>query len=184
MGFFIAVSGQGLRDGFAVLMRQFASAFSPASDDVPASSVVQSVAASEEVTELPADRIWSFLEANQDAVMVDVRTRAEWSFVGVPDLGDLPNRLILLEWQSFPSMAMNQAFCDTLDKELGERRDAPVVFLCRSGARSMAAAQAMTGYGYSNCVNVSDGFEGDLGPDRRRGVLNGWKAAGLPWAQT
>jgi hypothetical protein len=42
----------------------------------------------------------------------------------------------------------------------------------------------MTGAGYSRCFNVSEGFEGRLDPERHRGLVEGWKAAGLPWTQS
>jgi len=63
-------------------------------------------------------------------------------------------------------------------------KDAPLLFLCRSGARSAAAAKAMTAAGYSTCLNVADGFEGPLDANGKRGSAAGWKATGLPWRQT
>ncbi|MHA1113507.1 MAG: rhodanese-like domain-containing protein, partial [Alphaproteobacteria bacterium] len=61
---------------------------------------------------------------------------------------------------------------------------APTLFLCRSGARSMAAAMAMTALGHTDCRNIVEGFEGDLNGDHHRGEASGWKAAGLPWEQS
>ena len=119
------------------------------------------------------------------AVLVDVRTQAEWSYVGVPDLSALSRQPLLIEWQSFPSGAVNPAFGEELAGLLGpDRRDVPVLFICRSGARSKAAAIALTGQGFTRCYNISSGFEGDLDSQRHRGSRNGWKAAGLPWAQS
>ena len=66
----------------------------------------------------------------------------------------------------------------------GVKPGAPLVFLCRSGARSRNAAIAMTQAGWIPCFNVSDGFEGPLDPWRHRSVVSGWKAGNLPWAQT
>ena len=63
-------------------------------------------------------------------------------------------------------------------------KNTPLLFLCRSGARSAAAAKAMTAAGYSTCLNVSDGFEGPLDGEAKRGSSGGWKASGLPWRQT
>ncbi|MGF1454692.1 MAG: rhodanese-like domain-containing protein [Alphaproteobacteria bacterium] len=127
---------------------------------------------------------WDFLQKHKDAVLIDVRTKAEWMFVGVPDLSSLGNQLILLEWQVFPTMGMNRTFPEQLTKDLPDRKDVPLFFLCRSGARSQAAADVMAATGYAHCVNIADGFEGDLDPGRHRGRLNGWKASGLPWVQT
>ncbi|TYC51881.1 rhodanese-like domain-containing protein [Rhodobacterales bacterium] len=126
--------------------------------------------------------------AEQDnAVLVDVRTQAEWSFVGIPDLRPLGKDAILLEWQSFPSSGPNPEFATILCEELSKKdldQTAPIYFLCRSGARSQAAAIALTQAGYKQCFNISDGFEGPLGADGHRGTRSGWKAAGLPWIQS
>ena len=130
---------------------------------------------------------WSLLKDEPTAQLVDVRTTAEWSFVGVPDLSGLGRSLHLVEWQNFPSMAPNPAFVqDAADAVLGAgaAKNSPVLFICRSGARSRAAAIAMTQAGFSRVYNVAGGFEGDLDPDRHRGRKNGWKAASLPWKQT
>ncbi|WP_299808978.1 rhodanese-like domain-containing protein [uncultured Roseibium sp.] len=126
------------------------------------------------------------LSNTQDATLVDVRTQAEWAFVGVPDLRPIGKEAILAEWQSFPSSGPNPEFVakvsDLLVKK-GLDQSAPIYFLCRSGARSQAAATALTEAGYTRCFNISDGFEGPLDADSHRGTSSGWKAAGLPWIQ-
>ena len=128
---------------------------------------------------------WRVLKENPDAVLVDVRTRAEWSFVGVPDLSGAAKEPVLLEWQQYPTMAVNAGFTADLSSTLGAAgKNAPVLFLCRSGVRSRAAAIAMTEVGFSACYNIAGGFEGDLDEKRRRGARTGWKAADLPWAQS
>ena len=126
---------------------------------------------------------WRILSEHRNAVLVDVRTRAEWNYVGVPDLGTLAKEPALIEWQSFPSMQPNPEFVAALSSALPEK-DAPLLFLCRSGVRSAAAAKAMTAAGYSTCLNVADGFEGPLDAQAKRGMAGGWKVAGLPWRQT
>jgi rhodanese-related sulfurtransferase len=116
-----------------------------------------------------------------------VRTAAEWTFVGVPDLGPLGRKAILVEWQVYPTMGRNASFEDAVAERLsaaGATAATPVFFLCRSGARSQAAARAMTAKGFTKCFNVADGFEGDVDAGRHRGSTNGWKASGLPWVQT
>jgi len=83
-------------------------------------------------------------------------------------------------------MAANPDFVAEAGAEIakaGADRNAPVLFLCRSGARSRAAAIAMTRAGYTRAYNISGGFEGDLDGQRHRGGTNGWKASGLPWRQ-
>ena len=126
---------------------------------------------------------WKILSENKDAVLIDVRTRAEWNYVGLPDLETLAKKPALLEWQAFPSMQPNPEFVAALSGALTDK-ETPLLFLCRSGVRSAAAAKAMTAAGYSTCLNVADGFEGPLDAQAKRGASGGWKAAGLPWRQT
>jgi rhodanese-related sulfurtransferase len=126
---------------------------------------------------------WKILSEHKDAVLIDVRTRPEWNFVGLPDLTALDKKPALIEWQVFPSMQPNPEFVAALSGALADK-SAPLLFLCRSGARSAAAAKAMTAAGYSTCLNVADGFEGPLDAQAKRGATGGWKAAGLPWRQT
>ena len=126
---------------------------------------------------------WKLLGDRKDAILVDVRTRAEWSFVGLPDLESIGHKPALVEWQLFPSMQVNPEFVSALSGALADK-SAPILFLCRSGARSAAAAKAMTAAGYATCLNVSDGFEGPLDGEAKRGSTRGWKASGLPWRQS
>ncbi len=131
------------------------------------------------------EEAWRVLQSNPEAALVDVRTRAEWSFVGLPDLSGAGKEPVLMEWQQFPAMALNPGFAADLAGALGAaRKQAPVFFLCRSGARSRAAAIAMTAAGFGQCFNIAGGFEGDLDGDRHRGGRTGWKAAALPWVQS
>jgi rhodanese-related sulfurtransferase len=126
---------------------------------------------------------WKILSERKDAILIDVRTRAEWSYVGLPDLGPIGKKPALVEWQVFPSMQPNPEFVGALAGAI-TNKEAPLLFICRSGARSAAAAKAMTAAGYSTCLNVADGFEGPLDAQSKRGSAGGWKAAGLPWRQT
>lgn len=126
---------------------------------------------------------WKILGELKDAVLIDVRTRAEWNYVGVPDLAGLDKKPGLVEWQVFPSMQVNPDFVGALSEALADKA-VPLLFLCRSGVRSVAAAKAMAAAGYSTCLNVADGFEGPLDAQGKRGATRGWKAAGLPWRQT
>lgn len=136
--------------------------------------------------DISAREAWEVLKKDPKAQLVDVRTAAEWTFVGVPDLSALGRKVVTVEWQSFPSMARNADFEAAVAAQLkaaGVADATPVFFLCRSGARSRAAAIAMTAKGFTACFNVSSGFEGDLDGERHRGRENGWKADGLPWMQ-
>jgi rhodanese-related sulfurtransferase len=126
---------------------------------------------------------WKILTENEAAVLIDVRTRAEWNFVGLPELASIGKQPTLLEWQVFPAMQPNSEFVATLGNAIANK-DAPLLFLCRSGVRSAAAAKAMTAAGYSTCLNVAEGFEGPLDAQGQRGSAAGWKATGLPWRQS
>ena len=126
--------------------------------------------------------VWKILDADPAAVLVDVRTQAEWAYVGLPDLERTGKKPLLLAWQLFPEMTLNPGFVADLAAAVPGKETA-VYFLCRSGVRSRAAAKAMTALGYARCYNITGGFEGDPDPERHRGRINGWKAQGLPWTQ-
>ncbi len=130
---------------------------------------------------------FALLKSDPKAQLVDVRSAAEWTFVGVPDLGSLQRKPILVEWQVFPGMGRNAEFDQVVAEQLKAAdvtASTPIAFLCRSGARSQAAAIAMTAKGFTKCFNVAGGFEGDVDAERHRGATNGWKAGGLPWVQS
>lgn len=122
------------------------------------------------------------IERDATAALIDVRTQAEWSFVGLPDLRATRRQPVLVEWQAFPAMARNPDFVAELARA-GIAKGRPLYFLCRSGARSRAAAIAMTAAGYGPCYNIAGGFEGNRDSEGHRGTVEGWKAAGLPWRQ-
>jgi rhodanese-related sulfurtransferase len=137
--------------------------------------------------DLLATDAYALLEGDASAVLIDVRTNAEWTYVGKPDIQALGKTPLFLEWQSYPSMTVDPDFgarLEALLRSSGVDRGASLVFLCRSGARSRHAAVAMTNAGWGPCFNISDGFEGPLDSLRRRGGEGGWKAGGLPWTQT
>jgi rhodanese-related sulfurtransferase len=127
------------------------------------------------------EQAWAALRDEPGAVLVDVRTRAEWTYVGLPDLGELDKEVLRVEWQRFPDGRVNDAFTSELEAA-GVAKDRPVYFLCRSGVRSVAAAEAATAAGWSSSYNVLEGFEGPHDDQRHRAV-SGWKVAGLPWVQ-
>jgi len=125
---------------------------------------------------------WTMLEDNERAVLIDCRTAAEWRFVGVPDLAPIGKQVLLVEVQRYPDGAPNPDFVDDV-KGLGVEPDQPLLFICRSGARSRNAAMMMTAAGFGPCYNVAEGFEGDKDGEGHRGRAGGWKLAGLPWRQ-
>jgi rhodanese-related sulfurtransferase len=123
--------------------------------------------------DLTPQQAWDLVH-DTDAVLVDVRTEAEWRFVGVPAL----ERLARVEWVDTAGQR-NAGFVEQVRRLAGER---PVVLLCRSGQRSVAAAEALTAAGAGPAWNVLDGFEGGLDEQGHRGAA-GWRAVGLPWTQ-
>jgi rhodanese-related sulfurtransferase len=138
------------------------------------------------VDEVDIAATWEGLTSDTRSQLVDVRTRAEWTYVGIPDLGPVGKRAVLVEWQTFPDQSVDARFVERLAgelKALGVQLDDDLFFICRSGSRSLAAAKAMAEAGYRFCHNVLCGFEGPLDDLRHRGTLSGWKASGLPWLQ-
>jgi rhodanese-related sulfurtransferase len=122
---------------------------------------------------LPAEA-WELLQASEDCVLVDVRTSAEHDFVGrVPGALEIPLK-------QYPGMTANENFVAQVQSSV--RPDQCVMFLCRSGVRSVAAAQLLTDKGYAKAMNILEGFEGDKNELGHRRV-NGWKMAGMPWSQ-
>ena len=124
---------------------------------------------------LPAEAL-ALLQALPGAVLVDVRTQAERDFVGF-----IPGSLHL-EWQGYPGGVRNPDFLQQLQAEV--RTDQPVLFLCRSGARSQAASSLAAQSGYTRAYNVLQGFEGDRDANGQRNRVGGWRVAGLPWKQS
>jgi len=124
---------------------------------------------------LPAEA-HALLQQLPASKLVDVRTQAEWEYVGhIPDT-------VLIEWNTYPNGQRNPDFLNELQAQVA-KSDAPVMFLCRSGARSHHAAQAATQAGYPNSYNVLEGFEGDKDANGHRNTVGGWRFAGLPWIQ-
>lgn len=145
--------------------------------------------ASEDVDQVSPAEAYDRLRDTDESALVDVRSRAEWAFVGVPDLRSIGRPLLTVEWVRFPDMAQNGAFLEELESQAGGTLPRTLFFICRSGTRSMAAARFVAGESANRgrpvrCTNVAEGFEGDLDGESRRGSTNGWKVAGLPWRQS
>ena len=109
------------------------------------------------------------------ARLVDVRTRAEWDWVG------RVAGTVEIEWNQYPGGVRNPNFLAELKRQVDP--EALVMFLCRSGVRSAAAASAATEAGYNSCYNILEGFEGDKDANGHRNTIGGWRKAGLPWIQ-
>jgi rhodanese-related sulfurtransferase len=125
---------------------------------------------------------FEILAGDEAAVLIDVRTPAEWEWVGLPDLRPVGRSPLLVAWKLWPGGVQNTEFVGQV-KEAGVASEAPVLLLCRSGQRSRDAAIALTAAGFQRCYNISDGFEGQKDVDGHRGTNSGWKHEGLPWVQ-
>ena len=129
-----------------------------------------------------ATQVWNALRTDAEAQVIDVRTDAEWAYVGLPDLSAADKQPVLIPWQLFPSMQVNSGFVDQM-MQAGLTPSHKLYFLCRSGVRSLAAAQAAQAAGFPHAFNITDGFEGPANEDGHRGTVAGWKAEALPWRQ-
>ncbi len=134
------------------------------------------------VPDVSSQETWKALRDDPQAALIDVRTDAEWNFVGLPDLGGIGKQVVLVPWQLYPSMQVNTAFAEQL-RRAGLTPEHRLYFICRSGARSLAAAQAAQASGFPHAFNLGDGFEGPVDAEGHRGTVAGWKADGLPWRQ-
>ncbi len=142
------------------------------------------------MTDVEPQAAYTAILNDPSSLLLDVRSAAEWSFVGQPDVS---GQMISIEWQQYPGMRPNPDFTNEVKAALSDRAKQPgassaalpkLYVLCRSGARSLAAAHALAGAGIAQTFNITGGFEGDKDPSGRRGVMNGWKVAGLPWSQS
>ncbi len=133
--------------------------------------------------DITPSQAWQKLQDNPQAKLIDVRTSAEWCFVGLPQLGECGKQVICIEWVCYPDMSPNADFMTQLEQQGAQEGD-ELLFLCRSGQRSMMAAITATKQGFTQCYNISDGFEGCPDETGRRGTISGWKTSGLPWKQS
>ena len=131
------------------------------------------------VAEVNPKQAWRMLQENPNAILLDVRSKVEFDYVGHPvDAVHVPIQEAP-DWQTDPD------FAQKVIERLGEAsKDATVLTICRSGKRSMLAAQLLEEQGYKDTVNIAEGFEGDPDENRHRGNVNGWRFHGLPWEQT
>jgi rhodanese-related sulfurtransferase len=125
---------------------------------------------------LKPSEAYAFLQQHCDAVLVDCRSEMEYLFVGHP------RGAHHVPWNDGPDWDVNPHFVGQVKKVASMNR--PVVLICRSGQRSVAAGVALEDAGFSEVYNVLEGFEGPLDDDHHRGTVGGWRKEGLPWEQT
>lgn len=130
--------------------------------------------------DISPQQAWDLLREDENAVLVDVRTVGEWGAVGIPDVSSLDRPAYFIEWVDGRG-SRHPDFIGAL--RASGVASGPIVFLCRSGNRSIGAAEAATAAGLGPAYNVLEGFEGAVGPDGQR-TVNGWKVLGLPWKQS
>jgi len=122
------------------------------------------------------------LQNNPQALFVDVRSKAEYKYVGFPE------NSILIPWIDDPDWEPNpEVFSDAVMQELDGREnlsDTEIILICRSGFRSNEALKCLENKGFTQVSHVASGFEGDLDENDHRGNLNGWRHDGMPWSQS
>lgn len=129
------------------------------------------------VENLDPKQAWQLMQDDPSAVLVDVRTKMEYSHVGHP-IG-----AVHIPWKEFPDWQVNTGFVEQVVEAVPDK-NAPVLLLCRSGQRSVDAALALEAAGFSRPINILEGFEGPLDDDKHRGNRGGWRFHDLPWEQS
>lgn len=132
--------------------------------------------------EITPSQAWKILSETDTAKLIDVRTEPEWTYVGIPALDVIGKSTIRNAWQLFPEMNVNSDFGRSL--RAAANADDVMIFICRSGGRSLLAANSARTEGFHASYSVAGGFEGPADADGHRGTVAGWKHEGLPWRQT
>jgi rhodanese-related sulfurtransferase len=120
---------------------------------------------------------WALMQARPEAVLIDIRMEIESMYVGRPP------GAINIPWYEYPEFTPDAAEFSRLVEEQAGGKSITVILLCRSGQRSLEAAQVLEDAGFADVVNVVHGFEGDLDAQFHRSTLNGWRFDQLPWEQ-
>jgi len=136
----------------------------------------------EEISPLAA---WEMVQSDNNAVLLDVRSRMEFDYVGHPVSA------INIPWQEAPDWQIDLEFVakvrnalQKLSGKTNQPEDLLILALCRSGSRSRAAAETLLAAGFKQVFNIIEGFEGSLDRDKKRNTVNGWRFHKLPWIQT
>ena len=137
------------------------------------------------IKEITPPQAWEILQADRSSTLLDVRSTIEFEYVGHPlDALHIP-------WKEAPDWQVTADFVDkvrtALQKKLGLTRpveELPILAICRSGARSLSAAELLEREGFRQLYNVIEGFEGDRDNNNHRNTINGWRFHGLPWQQS
>lgn len=120
---------------------------------------------------------WAMLQAQPDAVLIDVRMEIESLYVGRPP------GAINVPWYEYPDLTPHpEQFVKLVEAEVADKT-VPVLLICRSGKRTLDAGLALEAAGYTDVYNVLHGFEGELNDQFHRSTVSGWRFDGLPWEQ-
>ncbi|MDF1581942.1 MAG: rhodanese-like domain-containing protein [Methyloprofundus sp.] len=130
------------------------------------------------IENLTPQQSWTYMQENPSAVLIDVRTKVEHHFVGHP------LSAVHIPWKESPDWQVNAQFVEQIKVAVNNDLTRPVLLLCRSGQRSLDAAQALEEAGFAHSINILDGFEGALDDNKHRGNLSGWRYCQLPWEQS
>lgn len=137
------------------------------------------------IKEVNPKEAWEILESDSRAVLLDVRSRMEYEYVGHP------RGAVNIPWKEFPEWKVDLEFVSKVKAALKELRpeterleEIPVLAICRSGSRSRHAGEALQEQGFAEVYNVAEGFEGVRDENGHRGTINGWRAHQLPWEQS
>lgn len=130
-----------------------------------------------DIRKLDPAAAYALLKGNALAVLIDVRDPVEYSFVGHP-VG-----AVNIPFKFAPSMTTNPDFLSLVQAAVPDEKT-PIFLLCRSGQRSMAAAEILLESGYQQLTNIEEGFEGSMDGTKHRSTINGWRFRGLPWEQS
>jgi len=128
------------------------------------------------ITNLSPPKAWDLMQSRPDAVLIDVRSKFEHTFIGHPP------KAVLVAWKELPDWRPNPEFVPSVIEAV-PYRNTPILLLCRSGQRSLEAASTLQQIGYTQLINIEGGFEGPLDSDKHRNTLDGWRFHGLPWQQ-
>ena len=121
---------------------------------------------------------YALLQNDPAAILVDCRTEIEFMYVGFPVGAEH------VAWQEGPDWEIDPTFTNKVARLVNEDKTRPLLVICRSGRRSVAAAEALEAAGFTRVINVLEGFEGPLDENYHRGTLGGWRFHGLPWYQS
>lgn len=130
-----------------------------------------------QIAKLNPKDCWHRMQQNPGSLLIDVRDPLEYRLIGHP------TGSVNVPWKTLPGWQPNPHFLEQV-KQLAPELDRPLFLLCRSGQRSLEAAQALAASGYRDLTNVEQGFEGPLDADQHRGTIGGWRYHGLPWQQS